>query len=308
MAFGTLALILLLSLPIYALTRHHGSAPVKVASSRLQAHPSGARPTVTVAKPSQNTVIGQHNSSHSTPAPIVVTPTTPPPTPPSSPILWDYFQRPDGNLAGEMSPSGEAYIAQGPVPPVIKNGQYVDPASATQTGGAGFSALLMPFQVAPTIVSGKFVFTSGAYDPSNFAVLGACSVSLGAGSVQMWVSPTTWEVMTVTKSTPSYPAVPPNAVYYDILAKGKYSTSLTMDGQTTYGVTMSYDAASSSIAVTWPASPTAYQTQTFTSSDPIIGISADWGNRAFAQIQHGTTGHDLPAGASEVHFTAFGAN
>lgn len=205
-----------------------------------------------------------------------------------NPVLWDHFQRSDRNLDKDISPSGLPYVTHGHDAPVIRNKKYIR-SNLGLAGPDGSSILMMPHGYDPTIVGESFVFTPGSTLNQN-AVIGTCDVGLGTSSVQFAVWPDHWEMFTVELID--------GAVTYTTIAKGENSPALKIDGTTKYVTRMQYHQATSSVTVSWGEG----QSQTFTSADPVTGITANWGTYAVAQVRrpHTTDG--------DVQFIAFGSN
>ncbi len=237
-----------------------------------------------VPKPAKPTKAGDPSPT-STPVATVV---------PDAPVIWDYFMRSDRNLGGDIGPTGVAYVANGPVAPVLRSNRFVR-ADPSKTGNFGHSILLTPHSVAPTIVTGQYVFTPGTTLNGN-AVIAACAQGLGKGSVQFAVWPDSWELFTVIpRSTPDQYG---NTATFTTIGKGTISPKLLMDGQTRYTSIMTYNPATSSVTVQWGDG----QTRTFTNSDPVTGLTANWGSYSVAQIRHPLSSD------GDVQFTAIGSN
>lgn len=204
-------------------------------------------------------------------------------------IHWDTFNRGDGPLLGQISPSGLGYHIGGPAPPYVESDRMVQqPTYVQQQGTPDYSVLLMPFSTRQSTVAARFRFGIGS-TAGEVAVIGSSTGGLAGGSVQLWVMQSEWRVLTVTLNGSG-------GIAYNLLASGTFSTPLAVDATLTASITKG--PPSSTVSIDLPTGTVI----SLTARDPRIGLEANWGTYPFVQIikRRPTDG--------AVDFTGFGAD
>jgi hypothetical protein len=174
------------------------------------------------------------------------TPTvTPTPTATATPQLYtDTFPGRDGNIDGEVSPSGAKYFVRNPIGTGLSVVDHRLVRTSPAVYGPGAPTLMWPFGRDSLSVGAQFTFTAGSTAQQN-VVVGTCPIGFGSGSVQLSVSPTNWTLFYTYLRTSTSTAIVP-------LAQGAFANPLATNGSVVYRISMAVNIASSSTQITYP--------------------------------------------------------
>lgn len=204
--------------------------------------------------------------------------------------VYDNFKRTDRDLSHDVCPSTTlGYSLQPELSATLTTMNIVSGVARRYPAGTADSPILMAPVRSPIVAMGaEYAFPAGGTTVPTGAIIGTCAVSFGAGSIQLAVHPTGWQLFSYNGSS-------------TVLQSGTFGTPLVADGVTRYRSLAWYDAASSTLTMSIPAGDGTTNQQTIVLTD--ARVATNWGGN-FVCIQHNV---NLTTDTDAIFFQMAGA-
>ena len=204
--------------------------------------------------------------------------------------VYDNFKRTDRDLSHDVCPSTTlGYSLQPELSATLTTMNIVSGVARRYPAGTADSPILMAPVRSPIVaMAAEYAFPAGGTTVPTGAIIGTCAVSFGAGSIQLAVHPTGWQLFSYNGSS-------------TVLQSGTFGTPLVADGVTRYRSLAWYDAASSTLTMSIPAGDGTTNQQTIVLTD--ARVATNWGGN-FVCIQHNV---NLTTDTDAIFFQMAGA-